>query len=379
MKLKLILAGGTLLCGGLGMGVANAASITPGTFSDTIAVGETITVEKTVTIDEGDVAEKVDFYFLADNTGSMGGVIGGVKSVASSLLTSLDAAYADAAFGVGRYLGDPGESGETIHTAYDVITTSTTNTATTQAGINSWYASGGGDSPEANFFALHQAATDGGATDGVGSTDTGVGGGESVGWRGATQKVVLWFGDVSSHPSPGGADIDTVDQAEAIAALNAAGVTVIGLNSRVAGSGIDSYGQASAVTAATGGDLVNSFASVPVGDIVDTILAAVDVALGTVDISLFADPAFAGIDVHYACTDVLGCTDVEGGESRTLEMTVTGVAPGIYAYDTVLAGFPDVVELDRIVVTGASVPEPSVLFLLSAGLLGFGLARRRNK
>lgn len=374
MKLKLILASSALLCGGLGMGVANAATISPTSYSTTIGVGETVTVEKTVTIEDGDVASKVDFYFLADNTGSMGGVIGNVKSTAGALLTALDAAYADAAFGVGRYLGDPGEAGETIDSAYDVITTSRTDTVAVQAGIDSWYASGGGDFPEAGFFALHQAATDGGATDGIGATDTGVGGGESVDWRAATAKVVLWFGDASSHPD--GSTEDTVDQAEAIAALNAAGVTVIGLNSVAAGGGIDTDGQATAVTDATGGDLVNSFASVPVADIVDTILAAVDVALGTVDISLFADPAFAGIDVHYACTDVLGCSDVEAGESRTLEMTVTGVAAGDYSYDTVLAGFPTVVEHDRIRVTDA--PEPSVLFLLSAGLIALGFTRRRK-
>ena len=382
MKIRLFLAGTALVWGW--MGVANAASITPETFTATIDVGETITVDKTVSISEGDVAEKVDFYFLADNTGSMGSVINNVRSVATSLMTSLSAAYSDAAFGVGRYFGDPGEIGESVTSAYDVLTTSTTNTATAQAGINSWIASGGGDGPEANFFALHQAATDGGATDGIGATDTGVGGGESVGWRGATQKVVLWFGDIASHPFFD--TEDTVDQAEVIAALNAGGVTVIGLNSRGAGSGIDGGGQATAVTDATGGELVNSFSSVPVGDIVDTILDAVDVALGTVDISLFSDPgSVPGLSISYACTDALGCSDVAGGESRELEMTITGLAEGDYSYDTVLSGFPGVREADRIIVGEGggdddvpSVPEPSVLLLMSIGLLGLGWTKRRR-
>ena len=360
---KLILASALLW---VGLGTAQAASITPDTFTGTIGVGETITVDKTVTIDVGDVASRVDFYFLADNTGSMGGVINDVRTVAGSLMTALNGAYTDASFGVGNYFGDPSELGETGASAYNVLQTSTTNTAAVQAGINSWTASGGGDFPEANFYALHQAATDGGLT------DSGVSSGETVGWRAATQKVVLWFGDASSHTA-------TVDQAETIAALNAAGVTVIGLNSRLAGRGIDDSGQASAVTAATGGDLVNDFASVPVGSIVDTILAAVGAALGTVDISLFSDPALIpGLTISYACTDVLGCTDVAGGESRTLSMTVTGDFAGDYSYDTVLAGFPDVREADRIIVTDASVPEPSVLFLMSAGLLGIGWSRRRS-
>ena len=377
MQISKYLVGISLLWGGLG--IAQAATITPDAFSATIGVGETITVDKTVTIETGDVASMVDFYFLADNTGSMGGVISSVRSVAGDLLTALSSTYSDAAFGVGSYYGDPGESFETPDSAYNVLTTSTTDTVAVQAGINSWVASAGGDYPEANFYALHQAATDGGPTDGIGATDTGVGSGEAVGWRAGTQKVVLWFGDAPSHPTSTTDSINTVDQAEAIAALNAAGVTVIGLNSGILGTGIDTYGQATAVTDATGGALVNSFASVPVSDIVATILAAVDVALGTVDISLFSDPAaIPGLTIHYACTDPLGCTDVAAGESRTLTMTVTGDAAGDYTYDTVLAGFPDVRELDSIRVVDA--PEPSALLLMSAGLLGFGWSqtRRRN-
>jgi hypothetical protein len=360
MKISKYLAGLAILWGGLG--AANAATISPATYSASIAVGETITVEKTVTIEEGDVASKVDFYFLADNTGSMGGIINNVRTVAGSLMTTLSGSYADAAFGVGRYFGDPVEYGETAASAYDVLQTSTTDTTAVQTAINSWYASGGGDTPEANFYALQQAATDGGLTSG------GLSSGEAVGWRGGSQKVVLWFGDASSHT-------ETVTQAQAIAALNAAGVTVIALNTYGAGSGIDTGGQASAITSATGGALVNSFGSVSVANIVDTITAAVGVALGTVDISLYSDPAsIPGLTISYACTDALGCTDVTAGESRTLSMTVTGDAAGVYSYDTVLAGFPTVTEADSITV--GSVPEPSVLMLLSAGLIGLGWSKR---
>jgi hypothetical protein len=369
---KFWLAGFALLVGG--MGVSHAASISPTSYTTTIGVGETVTVDKTVTIDEGDTASKVDFYFLSDNTGSMGTVIGNVKSVAGSLLSALNSAYADAAFGVGRYFGDPSEyySGGPDY-AYDVLQSVTTNTSDVTTGINSWIASGGGDGPEANFYALQQAATEGGATDGIGSADTGVGSGEATGWRDGAAKVVLWFGDYGSHT-------ETVDQAEAIAALNAAGVTVIGLNSRSVNDGIDDFGQATAVTGATGGALVNNFASVATSDIVDTITAAVAAGLGTVDISLFADPSLSGIDVSYACTDAAGCIDVAPGESRTLSMTVTGLAAGDYSYDTVLAGFPDVKEADRIIVGdgGVTVPEPSILALMGGGLLAFGWVRRRR-
>ena len=138
MQISKYLVGISLLWGGLG--IAQAATITPDAFSATIGVGETITVDKTVTIETGDVASMVDFYFLADNTGSMGGVISSVRSVAGDLLTALSSTYSDAAFGVGSYYGDPGESFETPDSAYNVLTTSTTDTVAVQAGINSWVA-----------------------------------------------------------------------------------------------------------------------------------------------------------------------------------------------------------------------------------------------
>ncbi|MGG5891159.1 hypothetical protein ACLF3G_29235, partial [Falsiroseomonas sp. HC035] len=114
------------------------------------------------------------------------------------------------------------------------------------------FASGGGDTPEANFFGLQQVATSGGATDGLGSTDVagGFGTGANTGWRSGAGKVVVWFGDASSHTT-------TVSQAEAIAALQANGVTVVGINTQSAGFGIDQSGQASANTGATGGTLTN--------------------------------------------------------------------------------------------------------------------------
>ena len=124
MRTRAWLAGLALLGGG---SAAQAATITPDTFSATIGVGESVTVEKTVTIEAGDVASKVDFYFLSDNNGSMTGVIDNVKSVAGDLLTALNAEYGDAAFGVGRYFGDPSETGEDGNTAYDVLQTSTTD------------------------------------------------------------------------------------------------------------------------------------------------------------------------------------------------------------------------------------------------------------
>ena len=90
----------------------------------------------------------------------------------------------------------------------------------------------------------------------------------------------------------------------------------------------DRFGQASAIPAATGGVLVNSFASVPIGNLVATIVDAIGEVTSTIDLSFFHTAA-AGVGVSFTCTDPLGCTDVEGGASRTFDVTFTGLAPGL--------------------------------------------------
>ena len=147
----------------------------------------------------------------------------------------------------------------------------------------------GGDWPEANLFALHQIATEGGMTDGKGyydpttdttGTDTDEGyfscgkngktqdpdwstemAGEieagtvpavapyvdpwsldadkrkrscdqAVGWREEAGRVVVWFGDAPSHNT-------TVTREEAINVLNARNIVVAGINTRSKNTGMD--------------------------------------------------------------------------------------------------------------------------------------------
>ena len=107
-SLKLVAAG--TLCAAaatLSPGQAMAGSINPSSFNASIAIGDTVTVVKKIFTDLG--GGLVDFLFLADNTGSMGGVIGNVQSVANQLLTNLSTTYTDSQFAVASYFGDPSE------------------------------------------------------------------------------------------------------------------------------------------------------------------------------------------------------------------------------------------------------------------------------
>jgi len=77
MKRKLI---STALLLGLVPAGAMADSLSPSAFSATLAVGGSTTIHKTVTIDQSPSA-KVDVFFLADTTGSMGGRSGASSRV----------------------------------------------------------------------------------------------------------------------------------------------------------------------------------------------------------------------------------------------------------------------------------------------------------
>lgn len=329
-----------------------AQSISPSTFTGNMTVGQTITIHKTITLARSG-ANLVDLFFLADNTGSMGGIINNAQTGASAILGGLPAGI-NYNFGVGRYFGDPIE-GVAPSTAYQTQVALTTSTAAVQTGINGWVASGGGDLPEANFFALQQVAN-------------------TTSWRTGSQRLIVWFGDAYSHTA-------TTSQAAAIAALNGANAKVIAFNSLGAGNGIDLFGQASAVVAGTGGSLTNSFSALSSSAFTAAVTSAISTASATLDLVFGSTLVGSGLSLSFVCTDPLGCTNVGGGESRTFDLVITANTPGTYDF-SVFANGVDATEVDHITVVNSTgvVPEPSTWIMLATGLaaLGFAVRRRRN-
>lgn len=320
-------------------GLSIAASIDPAVVNVSLVPGQTVNLQRSVILDEtGPAASRVDVMFLADNTGSMGGVIGTVRNNAQVILDAIsggDLRFAgiDVQFGVASYNGDPREFGGSadvrVSRAYQLRQPVTDSRDAVTSAIGQWRASGGGDGPEANFFALHQIATDGGVTDGNGSTDPGYGSGLATGWRDGAAKVIVWFGDIVSHTT-------TVNLDEVITVLTENDVIVAAINTRGANSGIDGSGQASQIVAATNGSLTNNV--VGTQSTVDAILNAVEQATDTVDIDLVAEGLAAGLEVTYQCISAQGCSDVAAGESREFSMQIhaSGAGPGVYSFNTVV-------------------------------------------
>jgi len=173
----------------------------------------------------------LDVFFLADNTGSMSWVISQMQENASTILNKLaDLSNITMRWGVGRYLGDPTEAGETPISAYQLMQPMTTDKTLVQAAINDWYASGGGDWEEANFYALQQVATNGAGTPRDGSKATG----QNTGWSANAQsKVIVVFGDAPSWQN-------SVNEQELGQVLKASGVSVSFIDTLSMNEGDDS-------------------------------------------------------------------------------------------------------------------------------------------
>lgn len=221
------------------------AGVTPPAVSETLPVGGTKTVAKTVSTPT--IPPKPDIIFLADTTGSMGPAIASVQASASSIMSTVLTAQPDAQFGAANYT----DFGCTDPFPFHLDQAVTANTSAVNTAIGTWAVGDGCDTPEAQINALYQLGTD---VAGVGYRTTG------------STRIIVWFGDATGHDPSNGHSM-----ADAIAALNAAGVHVIAVPViSDFGDGLDGTGQATAITGATGGSLQPSASP---SDIATAILA----------------------------------------------------------------------------------------------------------
>lgn len=227
LRLGVAALAGALLLTLTGPAVAHdgTTGVEPGNVSMDLDPGQSVDVSKVV--HTSPVPPNPDVVFLADTTGSMGGEIANVKANVANIMSDVQAAESSAQFGVAQYK-DVGDS-----PTFNVDQAVTGDTAAVQAGVDTWTASGGGDEPEAQLFALHQLA------------DPAV-----AGWRMGGTRIIAWFGDAPGHdPS------NFIELGDTISALTGADIRVVAVSTGF--DRLDLTGQATAITDATGGTLLS--------------------------------------------------------------------------------------------------------------------------
>lgn len=326
----------------LGTSLLMADSISPSSYTTTLSVGGTATIHKTVTVTKT-ATGPVDVFFLTDTTGSMSTAIASVRTGFSGIVTSLSGVAPNIAFGVGEYK-DVVDS-----FAYRLDQDLTTNTADVQTALNGLSAGGGGDLPEANLFGLDQAAT-------------------TSSWRAGSQRFLVWTGDAPGHDPSNG-----ITEADATSALTAASIRTFAVDV----GALDSSGQATRITAATGGQVASGGYSAAAA-LIQSLLTTSITNYSLVSLGV-TPPAGVGVSITPSA-GISGTFDRTTDRTFEFDVTFTGLAPGTYSFglNALVDSGIIATEADTITVAGSAVPEPSTWAMIVLGLGSVAAMRRRR-
>lgn len=311
------------------------------TLNPTDILEETITV----TIPKSAVTAKADVYFLADTTGSMSGILTAVQTGTNSILTALNSLGIDIAFGVGNYKDF--SSGDPYGFQHQTSLTNVAGPVT--AAINTWAASGGGDTPEAALFALDRLAVAPGGT---------------IGWRSGSLRIIVWFGDAPSHDPICTAVTGQPDvtEASATAKLVAQSIKVLAIST--ATPGLDdnpganysacapggAAGQGTRIASHTGGAFVSG---INPATIVNTIINLVTGAIGAIqNVKLVPAASVAGFITSITPAGGYGPLPTDQDHVLTFDVKFHGIP--CTATAQVVSGTIDVVA-DGVTVTSKKV------------------------
>lgn len=315
-------------------GAPGAAAGTPGVDPENVGLvlgpGQSAQVAKVVHTPE--IPPDPDVVFLADTTGSMGSAIANVRTNAVAVMNAIRAAQPTSQFAVAQYR-DTTDGPLLFNVDQDV----TADVSAAQAAINTWHNANGGDEPEAYINALFRLSTG------------------AVTFRPGSTRIIAMFGDAPSHDPSNGVTLN-----QAITALGGPGIRVVAVGVTTPGQtlgGLDGFGQATAITNATGGLFLSDVDS---DDVADAILSGI----GAIPVTV--TPQVTTCSPNLSVSFAPGSRTVDSGADAPFTETVTvaaGAAPGTYACDVDFLidgcsrGF---MEHTTVTVPGLSVDDVSV-------------------
>lgn len=184
------------------------------------------------------VLQKADVYFLVDTTGSMGGEIANLRSALSTtIIPMVRGRIPDAWFGVGGFDDYPnGTYGSGSDRPFYLRQQMTTSTSAAQAAVNGLPLHFGNDYPESHIPALWSLASRGALWTGPAMPTCPAGYRGAACFRPDAVPVIVVITDAISHNYSGGGNYSGISPtpptlAATMAALNAIGARVVGVNS----------------------------------------------------------------------------------------------------------------------------------------------------